>query len=406
MSRFITLFAFALILVFPCYLWATPSIGNTSGTWAHGNSVTITSGGTDFGSKSPAAPRLWDACDAESTSDIDTYYEGQDYPDPGGPCGSPGETPYKMDYRSSFHGETSLPHSRVTKFLCSAHTTCNGDWDDPNLSTRGNATFTMNDWDALMVYTIFYHRVNSSYSQCTSGDADNYKEFSANGDDGSYLSVANGGSQSYIGSCQTPYLGYNEDNGGAETEATDYYWGTNGGSCATDDRVYMPNPMTGWIHYEFEYNATGRHVTMTNGSRVSTTHGKTIWSHRDFDNCINSTGTVPSISWGGFARGPRASATGNYRFWTAIYADDTWSRVMLGNDPTYSSCTIIEPQIPSAWSTSSITVTVNQGALEDGTAYLFVFDSNNDANSEGYPVTLGGSTPQITGITIRGGTIQ
>ena len=51
---------------------------------------------------------------------------------------------------------------------------------------------------------------------------------------------------------------------------------------------------------------------------------------------------------------------------------------MLANNATYTSATIIEPQIPTAWADGSITVTVNQGALPDGDAFLFVFDSENE----------------------------
>jgi hypothetical protein len=73
--------------------------------------------------------------------------------------------------------------------------------------------------------------------------------------------------------------------------------------------------------------------------------------------------------------------------------DNTFSRVVLANNATYTSATIVEPQIPTVWSGSSITVTVNLGKLPDtGTAYLFVFDSNNRGNAVGYPVTIGGGS--------------
>jgi hypothetical protein len=75
-----------------------------------------------------------------------------------------------------------------------------------------------------------------------------------------------------------------------------------------------------------------------------------------------------------------------------IYFDLTWSRVMLCNNAAYDSATICEPQIPSAWVDGSATVKVNLGQLPDtGTAYLFVFDADNNHNATGYSVTLGGA---------------
>jgi hypothetical protein len=75
-----------------------------------------------------------------------------------------------------------------------------------------------------------------------------------------------------------------------------------------------------------------------------------------------------------------------------IYIDNTFARIMLTNQPDYESSTIIEPHIPSAWAQGEVTCTVNIGRLADNeTAYLFVFDSDNNHNTFGYPVTTGDS---------------
>jgi hypothetical protein len=74
-----------------------------------------------------------------------------------------------------------------------------------------------------------------------------------------------------------------------------------------------------------------------------------------------------------------------------IYIDDTYARIMIGNASTWAASTIREIQIPSAWSGTSITVTLNQGSFNSlsGT-YLYVFDANNTANAVGFPLTGGG----------------
>jgi len=76
-------------------------------------------------------------------------------------------------------------------------------------------------------------------------------------------------------------------------------------------------------------------------------------------------------------------------YYDEIYVDTTQSRVEVGNASTWSGCTHREIQIPSAWSSSSITVTVNQGTFADSSgAYLYVVDSDGNVNSSGYSITF------------------
>ena len=104
------------------------------------------------------------------------------------------------------------------------------------------------------------------------------------------------------------------------------------------------------------------------------------------------------IGLGGFARIRRANnGTNSFRYFAGIYLDNTRSRVMLGDNQNYEACTIMEPQIPSSWSTGAVKCRVNLGALpESGTAYLFVFDANNNRNANGFPVTIGTSSGDTT----------
>ncbi len=88
-----------------------------------------------------------------------------------------------------------------------------------------------------------------------------------------------------------------------------------------------------------------------------------------------------------------AAAGDAYTYWDNIYIDNTQARVELGNAPTYSACTHREIQIPTSWSSSQVTVTMNQGTFNSGeNAYLYVVTANG-AVSPGYQVTLGGTPP-------------
>lgn len=70
-----------------------------------------------------------------------------------------------------------------------------------------------------------------------------------------------------------------------------------------------------------------------------------------------------------------------------VYVDTTQARVEIGNASTWDACTQREIQIPSAWSTTSITVTINRGIFSPGSqVYLYVIDADGNHNSEGYPL--------------------
>ena len=108
------------------------------------------------------------------------------------------------------------------------------------------------------------------------------------------------------------------------------------------------------------------------------------------------------IGLGGFGRVPRENnGVNSFRYFAGVYMDVTHSRVMVGDNQNYNACTKMEPQIPIAWADNSITVTINLGNFPDnGTAFLFVFDSENNNNTIGYPVTIGQATngPLISSI--------
>ena len=79
-----------------------------------------------------------------------------------------------------------------------------------------------------------------------------------------------------------------------------------------------------------------------------------------------------------------------------LYVDNTFARVMIGNASTFAASTTREVQIPTAWSTSTITVQVNRGSFgASASAWLYVIDSTNTP-SAGFPITFGGGTSDTT----------
>lgn len=87
-----------------------------------------------------------------------------------------------------------------------------------------------------------------------------------------------------------------------------------------------------------------------------------------------------------------AAVSNMYAYYTDIYVDDSWARVEICDANTYSACRLREIQVPTAWSSGSISVKVNQGAFVSGqTAYVYVVDSSGRVNANGIPVTISGT---------------
>jgi hypothetical protein len=79
---------------------------------------------------------------------------------------------------------------------------------------------------------------------------------------------------------------------------------------------------------------------------------------------------------------------GDHAFDQLYVETGTWQRVVLANAPVLAQASIVEPQIPTAWSDTSIVVKSRVGRLPPGTAYLFVCDANGVFNDTGFSVLL------------------
>lgn len=72
-----------------------------------------------------------------------------------------------------------------------------------------------------------------------------------------------------------------------------------------------------------------------------------------------------------------------------IYVDTTPSRVEICTGSSWSNRGHCEIQIPQSWSNSNTQVKINQGTLSNGqAAYLYLVNSNNQANSAGYSINF------------------
>jgi hypothetical protein len=168
----------------------------------------------------------------------------------------------------------------------------------------------------------------------------------------------------------------------------------------------VPSEKNQWVSSErFFDNANGIYRIVQNNRVMGDTELDRDSSECDCRTRQPGNPNPGGITIGGFWKKQHCNGTlhdrddNAWRYFDDIYVDTTWSRVVLANNPNYNSASIVEPQIPSAWTSNSITCTVNLGRLPaQGTAYLFVFDSNNNHNTTGYPVTVVGGGSYTTTI--------
>jgi hypothetical protein len=143
------------IVVFSCSIgWAQVTVSGHSGTWTHGSSVTVT--GSGFGSKSTAAPLVWDDC--SGTNPL-TLWSGA-WPD------SSWEATYRANYRTpaTVGRGVALPHSHVTKYLSGAHYSY---WDSPYAGGgRSNTGANVMFWRYTTAHPSYWYASRGSRQYC------------------------------------------------------------------------------------------------------------------------------------------------------------------------------------------------------------------------------------------------
>lgn len=334
---------------------AAPAIQQASGTLNHKSAVTIT--GSGFGSKPTAAPAVWDDASTGKYPTDNGKWSGY-WPNVTEP------TSYYMRYTTPIKG-IGLPHTKATRYLAGGH---GGSGD---LMAVFWKNYTISSYPHY-VYINYYYRVDSAWNFC-SGD-NNFKLGSHSQAGGAY---------------NEPYWYYEHRNGdltgpSANVGAyTPYIPSSNGGSHSFGS---VANPVANWVKMELEIaytSASSGYVKLWNNGKLKAQY-----------NGPTDAGGLGSKAEaiGGYARCHGSGMSNNWRYFADLYLDFSRARVVLANNANLSSATIVEPQIPSSWNSTAITVSVNLGKFSAGqTAYLFAIDSSGQPNATGYPVTVGGT---------------
>jgi hypothetical protein len=328
------------------HAFAAPSISGASGQVKNGGQITIS--GSSFGTKSPAAPILWDQFNS----------------------GTAGQNLSSSPKWEAYKG--SGPQYSATQ-----------PYGGSGLSAHNVARYSEGESSGFETAVSYFNGTDELYYSFMSR----------------YTGPGDGGRVYKNGRMNTGTNRYSGD-----------------GMLAISDNYIFYRPGSSSIYPD------GRHFNSTNiasgnwqrhqmygklSSPSGSSNGK-IWvqiasESKTYSNIVTR-GSGYSFKYGtiilGLMMANMNSGDVHYMYVDDVYVDKTLARVELCDASTWSNRKACDLQIPSAWSGTSITATVNQGAFANNSkAYLYVVDAAGNANSQGYPVTLGtpiaGGAPSV-----------
>lgn len=320
------------------------SISGTSGTWSHGEAVTIS--GSGFTTKATAAPVLWDTIDNQSAysalSDGDIIPTG---------VGNPWPLNSNGDDAVTFENGDTMRHA-LSSEMYKVTATKRGYMDGL-------------EWTATdHIYVSWWFKTNVNYMSV--GDLT-------------------------LHSCKFLRLSKSDEQTTRTfswAQAKVYVFGAE--QVEDGNWVDFFTTVDTWHFMEAWINSANRtfKVIIDNDAALSLSHTwdsttafqfNQVW-RLGMDSDGNNTGTASTHTE------------------DDIYVDKYLNRAMVGNASTYATCTAFEMQIPTSWSDTSIGITVNRGAYgASDTRWLYVHDSSGVVNSDGFEITFGEEEGSATG---------
>lgn len=347
---------------------AQPNVTGVSGTVSHGSSITIT--GTSFGTKATAAPLKYD--DFVSTT--------------------VGNSPSGWGVQ----GESGFPKVSTARLRANTPFTKNLE----HLWSSGNASsLILTGLSITKMYVDFWRYFDITSATITG--LLNIKTIR--------IHTFDAGSPNH----------YSQEYGQADGTRPRNMDGVSGWPVSGEDNGYsrcgpggIGSDLTGvWVHWQWGIDI---------GSGNGASDGKQLAYWNSVDCYPMGVDGIPAtikmsesgqaafeeVYIGNYIRG--GDYTGSMRAHTdSLYVDTSWARIELCDASTYAARTHCEIQIPSAWSSTSITATVNRGSFTNGnTAYVYVCDDGGTCDSTGTAVTIdaasgGGSTGPVR-LRLRG----
>lgn len=359
-----------ILALWPISLLAAPTISGISGTVSSGQSITIS--GSDFGTKSTPTPIKWDNFES----------------------GEHGGTISGWDLTYGNNVKYSNVGNRTGSSLCYAAGVTTA--DDPSNANASNSRITLNSGiSATKIFASYWIKWN--WGEITGGQIKH----------GVHLCREYPGSSAPRINTVLYYSNNNPYWQGTGTY-TPGFCSSGIDSCTLWGSANM-YPTDTWVQVEVQIEQST--ADLEDGSLISWV-GKSTGAMVKVVNfpgniCLRKSDAdynyaqINVWTWAGNDEGDGYSTT---IYYDDFYVDNTWARVVIGDASTYDNCTRREVQIPTAWDTGEITVTINQGSFgATDTAYLYVVDDDGTPSSS-YEITFGESAaPTTSKYTITGG---
>ncbi|MCK8516787.1 hypothetical protein M0534_10710 [Methylonatrum kenyense] len=324
---------------------AAPEIATVDGTLAAGSTLTIE--GTGFGSKSRPQPALWDTTDNQA----DVYSSVSN----GAPIPTGQNYPFTSTNQDVYLERGTNDRSRYDGDSMRYVTRGNGALSNPT-ALGGNSPPT----DIREIYVRYWSRFERT--PLDSGSNASHK----------FMRVWTGSGDDLRISWTQKQLTVNNRNAGGTSAKT--VW---------EDWTGDPNA---WNLHEFWINAD-------RGLIVASVNGDEYIRFQDSDSryLARNHPTGLRIAQIGWNPSHGTSSIANQTQWISdIYIDTTPARVLISDQPRWSSVTHSEILIPSSWSDSEISVDFEPKSLSETPnedLYLYVVNPDGVANSRGYALS-------------------
>lgn len=335
--------------------FAAPNVTGVSGTLSVGSQITIT--GSGFGTKSVSAPFLWDNFETGTNgSAVAGNGNWVEYSDPTS----------HVYTTSTFYSGTKSAHNHSVS-------TPGGDW------FRAIGQKGLNSDVAYFSFYAKWRKYSGTYSGNTI-----MKFFRVNAQPDFYTSRPSQWFTIFPNNNDWFYSNGVNSAGGDLIQQD--LCGGDGPACT---QATMPTDNGPWGRFEFYYKLSTPGVA--NGLATS------WWNYRkeyDLPNQMNRLSGSGGQHIDNFlipAMNDEQGGNVLFDYYVDdVYVDTTPARVEICNTSTWSARTHCEIQIPSAWTSSSITVSTNlTGFVNGSTVYVYVLDPTNIANTNGYSKIIG-----------------
>lgn len=358
----------AIVLLITGNVYATPTVSSVSGEATHGETITIS--GSTFGTKPTHAPSKWD------------------------------------DFNSGTNGQLLSTDTRYSVSTTTSNDVLKAQYSTDKIRHAGaqSAEFYMNRVGAYDNLVTLNYTASTKWTYVDTWVWYELPEPNV-GDTQIKLMKVQGGSGANSVYPIVNLFTWRYANGTRNLYSTVYNAaGTQLAEIYASDALVLNNGA--WNHIQMAVRSND--IGSANGEVHWWVNGQSVINGTGYTFRASAGDADFNYAWFGWYIGNAVSGETTL-YYSDYYLDSTLSRVEICDSATYADRTHCEIQIPSVWSDTSITATVNKGSFADGaTAYLYVVDSTGAVSTEQRPVTFNGSnvrTPAGSGSSGNAGNL-